>query len=132
MPTGIAIDSGGHLLVGDSCNHRMLRFRGWQVDGELVVGGSCCCDTLNQLDEPMCVAIDSCGHLSVAATCDGRVLRFRVGQVDGEQLVARGTGTGGALNQLDESHGIAIDSVRHLLVADSASDSDVSTETSSP
>jgi len=137
FPSGVAVDSAGHLWVADSGNWRVLRFdgaadkaNGAAADGVL---GTSDFTRFSQttragaMENPSGVAVDSAGRLWVADTYNHRVLRF-----DDAAGKAIGAAADGVLGQSDFGSsnfattasamrfpsGVAVDSAGHLWVAD--------------
>jgi DNA-binding beta-propeller fold protein YncE len=135
------VDVAGRLWVGEYGNHRLLRFddaaakpNGAPADG--VLGqpdftSSVATTTRHGMNKPAGIAVDSAGTLWVADAYNHRVLRF-----DDAAAKPNGAPADGVLGQPDfvsrvttktrrgmnYPQDVAMDSTRHLWVADSAWD----------
>jgi len=117
-PHGIALDSGGAVLIADSGNHRILRWVRGAAKGEVVAGGRGKGSRLDQLCFPRSVVAEGATSILVADTRNDRVVRWTQGSACGE-VVAGGRGRGDRLDQLNRPVGLALDSPGTLLIADS-------------
>mmetsp|Transcript_148352 Transcript_148352/g.210728 ORF Transcript_148352/g.210728 Transcript_148352/m.210728 type:complete len:376 (+) Transcript_148352:39-1166(+) len=88
FPSCVAFCANGSLLVSDTNNHRVQRFRLGERQGETVAGsaegksGS----SLTELNMPTGLVVEADGSFLVADRANARVLRFREGGGAGEVL----------------------------------------------
>lgn len=126
-PTGIALDSSGHLFIADSHNHRIREVAdgvittvagtgvaGFSGDGGQARGA--------QLALPSAVALDKDGRLLIADTNNQRIRVVAGGLIttvagNGEELFA-GDGGKAVLASLDQPTGVAVDAAGMLYIAD--------------
>ncbi|CAE7198088.1 Trim71 [Symbiodinium sp. CCMP2592] len=86
FPSCVAFCANGSLLVSDTNNHRVQRFRPGECQGETVAGsaegksGS----SLTELNMPTGLVVEADGSFLVADRANARVLRFREGGGAGE------------------------------------------------
>ena len=88
-PMGILFN-GDSLLIADTGNDRIMKWRFGATEGELVVGGNGRGSALNQLNQPFGMAVDG-DSIFVSDTFNNRIMRWRFGAKNGE-LVAGGNG----------------------------------------
>jgi len=129
QPSGVAVDSSGHLYIADSTNHRIRRVgplgnigtvagtgtEGYSGDGGPATGA--------QLSSPTGVAVDSSGHLYIADYSNHRIRRVgplgNIGTVAGTGTVGySGDGGPAASAQLRYPYGVAVDSSGNLYIAE--------------
>ncbi|CAE6918627.1 E3 ubiquitin-protein ligase TRIM71 [Symbiodinium microadriaticum] len=81
FPSCIAFCADGSLLVSDTNNHRVQRFRPGERQGETVAGSAECKSgcSLTELNMPTGLVVEADGSFLVADRANGRVLRFREG-----------------------------------------------------
>jgi cysteine-rich repeat protein len=129
-PGAIAIDGGGHIFIADTKNNRVLRI---ELDGSVTTvagtgtpgfegdGGPA---TSAQLELPGGVAVDGLGRVFVSDTGNARI---RVVAIDGTITTLAGIGIAGFAGdggpaifaQLANPHGVAVDGLGRVFVADS-------------
>jgi YD repeat-containing protein len=129
VPSGVALDSAGHLYIGDLENHRIRRVDPGGVistvagDGTAGFGGDGGPATSAQLHDPAGVAVDSVGALYIADTDNNRIRKVTAG---GTITTVAGNGTadftgdGGPATAaaLNYPTGVALDSAGSLYIAD--------------
>ena len=129
VPKGIFMDSWGNLYIADRGNHKIRRVdtsgnittvAGTGSSGDSGDGGLA---TLAQLDEPRRIFVDSSDNLYIADTRNHRIRK-----VDASGIITTVAGTGSSgfsgdgglatLAQLDEPHGVFVDSSGNIYIAD--------------
>jgi sugar lactone lactonase YvrE len=139
MPSGIALDSAGHLYVADTLNSRVLEYgspeRSTTANRVLGQDGSLTTDYCNggaisarSMCKPGSVALDAEGHLYVADTGNNRVLEYDLplttltaNHVFGQHgSFATDECNAGLLSAETVCHpaGVVVDADGHLYVAD--------------
>ncbi|HTR50078.1 MAG TPA: DUF4215 domain-containing protein, partial [Kofleriaceae bacterium] len=132
-PNGIAVDNSGHVYIADTDNNRVVRV---ELDGSITgvagtgvagFGGDNGPATSAQLDSPGAVAVDGIGRLFIADTGNQRVREVDVdGTIttiagDGNQSFA-GDGLPAIFAELDDPHGVAVDGLGRVFIADTDND----------
>jgi sugar lactone lactonase YvrE len=130
-PHGVAIDSAGNFFIADSGNQRIRKVSSSGIistvagNGTPGFGGDGGLATSAQLAGPYGVAIDSTGNLFVTDPYSGRIRKVAffgiISTVAGNGN--RGfSGDGGPATsaQLNNPHGVAIDSTGNLFIADTS------------
>jgi trimeric autotransporter adhesin len=131
-PSKVTVDSAGNLYIADLYNHRIRKVTaegtistvagngkpGFSGDGHLA--------TYAQLNSPIGIAVDSAGNLYIADAANSRIRK-----VTPEGTISTVAGNGrhdysgdGGLAieaQLGEPHGVVVDSVGNLYIADKSS-----------
>ena len=116
-PFGVCVDLDGSLLVVDSGNHRVVRWKVGATKGQLLCGGQRGC-SLSQLSYPRGMALEPSGALLICDTFNHRLLRWRRGASKAEVLF--GGTRGRQLDQLNRPTAVVCDAARRrILVADS-------------
>jgi PPM family protein phosphatase len=101
-PSGLAVDTAGHVFVGDTANNRVV---------ELAVNtGGQAALPFTDLDHPTDVEVDGVGNVYVADTDRNRVLMLAPGSVN--QVVLPFAG-------LNHPYGVAVDTAGNIYVTDS-------------
>ncbi|MDQ3365421.1 MAG: hypothetical protein M3680_08340 [Myxococcota bacterium] len=130
-PNGAAVDGLGRLYIADTDNHRVHRV---DLDGSVTTiagtgtagySGDAGAATSAQLRGPAGVAVDGIGRVFIADTANQRIRRV---ELDGTIRTIAGTGSTGyagdggpaVLAQLSGPHGIGVDGLGRVFVADSA------------
>jgi len=126
-PSGVAVDSGGNIYVADSTNHRIRKITSAGVVSTLAGSGTGFfangIGTSAQFNYPRGMAVDSGGNIYVADSHNHRIRKITAaGDVDtlagsGAEGFANGIGTSA---QFHRPHGVAVDSVGNVYVADSS------------
>ena len=111
LPSGLAADADGNLLVADTGNHRIQTldvsvgtFGAWGSEGS----GN------RQFEYPSAVAVDGQGRVYVADSGNDRVQVLDAGG----QYVAQWGGSGSGDGQFSGPNGIAVDRSDHVYVSD--------------
>jgi sugar lactone lactonase YvrE len=130
MPGGIAADAAGGFYVSSQTQNRIYRVA---ADGSISLkagvgsngfsgdGGPA---TAAQLDHPTAVAVDSAGNLYISELWNNRIRKVtpkgRISRVAGNGTKGF-SGDGGLATaaQLNDPHGVAVDSAGNLYIADS-------------
>ncbi len=112
FPSGVTINSSGHLYVVDSGNHRILKF---DANGTLMTQWGSEGTGDGQFDDPWGIALDAEGNLYITDSVNNRVQKF---DPDG-RLTTKWGSLGTADNQFSSPYGVAIDSAGYVYVADS-------------
>ena len=128
-PSGVAVDAAGNLFIADRRNHRVRRVDRSGVittvagTGRFGSGGDSGPATSAPLAYPSGVAVDGAGNLLIAESPNDRVRR-----VDRSGVITTVAGTGrsgsggdggpAASAQLNEPHGVAVDGLGNLYIAD--------------
>ncbi|CAE7218951.1 trim71 [Symbiodinium pilosum] len=88
FPSCIAFCADGSLLVSDTNNHRIQRFRPGERQGETLAGSAECKagSSLTELNMPTGLVVETDGSFLVADRANARVLRFHEGGGAGEML----------------------------------------------
>lgn len=97
-PTGLCLDYLGRLIITDTGNNRILRYKIGHEDPEVLFGGTYG-NGLDQLSYPQSSCIDSEGRIYVSDRENHRIIRFSPGESHGV-VVAGGNGRGIDHNQL--------------------------------
>ena len=129
---GVAVDGSGNLYIADARNHRVRKVDATGAintvagTGERRYGGDGGPATSAQLGRPQGVAVDSSGNLYIAANYNRRVRR-----VDAAGVINTVAGTGqwghsgdggpATSAQLRSPHGVAVDGLGNLYIADTYS-----------
>jgi serine/threonine protein phosphatase PrpC/sugar lactone lactonase YvrE len=101
-PSGLAVDTAGHVFVGDTANNRVVQLA-------VNTGGQAALP-FTDLDHPTDVEVDGAGNVYVADTDRNRVLMLAPGSVN--QVVLPFAG-------LNHPYGVAVDTVGNIYVTDS-------------
>jgi sugar lactone lactonase YvrE len=126
-PRHLALDSQGELVVADSGNHRVLRFRAPAVTGAAayrVHGQTGPGATASALNAPHGVAIGADARLWIADTGNHRVVRIdRIGNATADLVLCQASFTaatpGTAADACAAPAGVAVDTSGAVYVADS-------------
>ncbi|MGP0074664.1 MAG: hypothetical protein ACLPWF_22360 [Bryobacteraceae bacterium] len=119
FPTGVAVDSSGHIYIADSANNVIREVSGGNIT--TLVGGFA---TAQQLNDPETVLVDSSGNLYISEQNGLRISKFNI--ASGTLTVLAGNGeigysgdNGPAVDAaLDQPTGIALDSKGYLYICD--------------
>jgi sugar lactone lactonase YvrE len=127
-PTGIAVDSSGNLFIADKSNNRVRKVSSGIITtvvgdgswGSYGDGGSAASASLNY---PIGIAVDSAGSLYIADEYNYRIRKVSasgiINTVAGNGIHGYGGDGGPATSaQLNDPHGIAVDSSGGLFIAD--------------
>lgn len=126
-PTGVAVDSSGHIYVADSINHLIRKIapdrRVTTLAGKDGMAGSeNGSGTEASFNSPMGIAVDQLGYIYVADTGNNLIRKITseglVTNLAGSGSVGSVNGTGVAAS-FNHPRGIAVDSMGHVYVADS-------------
>lgn len=118
-PFGIHIDHVGTMLISDSDNHRILRWKPYAHNAEIVIGKRGRGDRTNQLDLPAALLVDrSKNCLIVSEYGNRRVMRWSFDQNEqncqvGEVLISNIVALGLAMD--DEGSLYVSDYERHVV-----------------
>lgn len=85
LPTAIALDQLGRIVVADSGNHRVMRYKIGFKGGEVIAGGTLCHDEI-KINMPNSIAIDSMNRILVADSINNRIVRYTNGKTAGEVI----------------------------------------------
>ena len=129
---GVAVDGSGNLYIADARNHRVHKVDATGVintvagTGERRYGGDGGPATSAQLGRPQGLAVDSSGNLYIAANYNRRVRRVDAGGVINTvagtgQWGHSGDGGPATSAQLRSPHGVAVDGLGNLYIADTYS-----------
>jgi len=105
---------GDSLLVADTRNHRVMKWRFGATEGELFAGGNGQGSALNQLNMPSGITVDG-DSLLISDTINHRVVRWRFGSTEGE-IVFGGNGQGSTLKHMIFPTGITLDGDSLIIV----------------
>ena len=115
-PAGVAVDTGEHVYVADTLNHRVQKFT---AAGRFVTQWGAHGSAEGQLDHPWGIDVDSQrGYVYVSDWRNDRIQRF---DLDGHFLASfgrRGDGPG----EFDRPAGVAVDREGNVAVADWGND----------
>ncbi len=127
-PWGVAVDGAGDVLIADTNNYRIREVTGGTINtvaGSGVVGyhGDGGPATSDQLAHATGVAVDSSGNFYIADTLGNQVFEVTP---NGTITTVAGTGVKGysgdtalaTAAQLDQPHGVALDSSGNIYIAD--------------
>jgi cysteine-rich repeat protein len=132
LPSGVAVDGLGNLFIADSSNHVTRRVDAFTEvittvagTGEAGLSGDGGPATSAQLNWPYGVALDGLGNLFIADQTNHRIRR--VDAATGIITTVAGTGEAGLSGdggpatsaQLEWPHGVALDGLGNLFIADS-------------
>jgi sugar lactone lactonase YvrE len=130
IPSAVAVDASGRLLIADGSNHRVRAVQDGTITtlagtGTAGSGGDGGLATAAQLDSPEGLAVDAAGNVFIADTGNHRVRRVRAS--DRVITTLAGTGTAGFSGddgpavsaQLAAPTGLALDAGGALFVSDS-------------
>ncbi|MBA3489856.1 MAG: trypsin-like serine protease [Longispora sp.] len=129
VPSGVAVDANGNIIIADTLNHRVRRVSPAGVIttvagiGKAGFGGDGETATAAQLNTPFGVAVEAGGNILVADTLNNRIRRV---DVDGTIATIAGDdesgfdGNGGppSCAQLYQPHGIMTDTRGNVAFAD--------------
>lgn len=120
-PGGVDIANNGEtIFVSDTDNHRIVRWREGDTEGEVVAGGNGKGSKPNQLNFPYGIVAGLGGaSILVVDSENARVVVWFVGGKEASVIVAGGNGKGAKENQLDNPRGVAVGGTS-VFVADSA------------
>lgn len=120
-PGGVDIANNGEtIFVSDTDNHRIVRWREGDTEGEVVAGGNGKGSEPNQLNFPYGIVAGLGGaSIFVVDSENARVVVWFVGGKEASVIVAGGNGKGAKENQLDNPRGVAVGGTS-VFVADSA------------
>lgn len=120
-PGGVDIANNGEtIFVSDTDNHRIVRWREGDTEGEVVAGGNGKGSKPNQLNFPYGIVAGLGGaSIFVVDSENARVVVWFVGGKEASVIVAGGNGKGAKENQLDNPRGVAVGGTS-VFVADSA------------
>eukprot|EP00929_Paragymnodinium_shiwhaense_P113017 TRINITY_DN81282_c0_g1_i1.p1 TRINITY_DN81282_c0_g1~~TRINITY_DN81282_c0_g1_i1.p1 ORF type:complete len:308 (+),score=53.57 TRINITY_DN81282_c0_g1_i1:90-1013(+) len=117
---GVVPDEEGNrrdLLIADTDNHRVVRWK-WDARlGEVVCGGQGPGPGLNQLHGPRTMMLEEDGSLLIADVWNHRIIRWMPGAPEGV-VVAGGNGSGSRLSKLGMPYGMAKDKEGVLYISD--------------
>jgi DNA-binding beta-propeller fold protein YncE len=111
LPTGIALDHTGNVLVADSYNCRVQRFT---PDGRFVGAWGTPGDGPGEFNCPQGIAVGPNGSVFIADTYNNRIQQFTAAGTFIAQWGSRGSGQG----ELWLPCGIAVDAAGRIYVAD--------------
>ena len=122
-PSGVAVDSSGHVYVGDYNNHRIRKISPAGVVTTFAGSSSGYMDgtgTAAQFNRPSGVAVDSSGYVYVADTFNHRIRKI---SPTGVVSTLAGSSSGymdgtGTAAQFNNPSGVAVDSSGNVYVAD--------------
>ena len=130
QPTGVAVDSGGNVYVGDSYNNRLRYISSYGY--VMTLAGSGAFGQYNEITfadgngsvaifwNPQGVAVDSSGNVYIADKSNHRIRKYKSGVVStlagsGESGFADGTG---AAAKFGRPQGVAVDAAGNVYVAE--------------
>ena len=111
MPTGVAVDGDGNILVADTLNHRIQKF---DAKGKFLATWGRQGNGNGMLFMPTYLAIDRAGHVYVADSGNNRIQVF---DAQGKYLSSIGS-VGKEPGHFAEPKGIALDAKGNLWVVD--------------
>lgn len=117
FPTGVAVDSSGHIFIADAGNNVIREVSGGTIT--TIVGRGA---TPQQLNDPESVLLDASGNLYISDQSGFRILKYSAGTVTiiaGNGNIGSSGDNGLAVNaSLDEPSGIALDAQGYLYICD--------------
>ena len=132
-PSGVAVDSTGNIYIADTGNQRIREVIA--ATGKIVTiagngtggyNGDGIASTSAKLNNPYGVAVDGAGNIYVADTSNQRIREVLVGTSIIQTIAGNGTsgysGDGVAATgaELNQPHGVTVDSAGNVYIADSA------------
>ena len=118
LPFGFDIGDDGSLVIADTENHRIVRWKPGATEGELIAGGKGRGDRTDQLNEPVAVLIDRMNDcLIISEQGNHRVMRWLKDAEEGEMIMG-GNGGGSQDNQLYQPTSMSLDKHGNLYVVD--------------
>lgn len=126
-PSDLSFAEDGSIFVADTQNHRVLRIKEGASQGDVAFGGQGAGDSMDQLSYPKGLAVcflEDQLVLLIADTGNHRLLRVKLFKNTGmaessdAEILTGGHGPGNELHQLRRPHGVAVDTMGAVYIAD--------------